>query len=271
MSRHLKLLWAALALLAATPVCALTPEEARIKHWFDLFAAGQRELMIDASCSQKAGPAALLEILTGGRGTWINTLAARFDVSRLKFMLLSRNGDIAYVRVTGQLGEPKSVLRPGLDWVSYTDKTRRRGYSDIVVAVYQRGDWRHCDQLTLDQAREYVAATPEAGKGIQDMGEYDLALEVFPAGRAQAIIGAWVTNGKARPEHMMSGLPSISAEQQDERLALEIRITRGGIAVFRGLRSCAARRPASRPEGPACLPARHSARRCVARALLAGC
>ena len=77
-------------------------------------------------------------------------------------------------------------------WIQFGDTNRRRGASDIAVAVYEEGSWRHCDYLTLQQAREYIAANPQIALPQRDLQtEYDFAKITFSSEHTRRIVGSW--------------------------------------------------------------------------------
>jgi hypothetical protein len=135
----------------------LSPEEQGVKRWFDAVMLGNRAALYDAACRDAAAMMGIADLFTDGSASGLGGLAVllQFDYSKLNYQLLKREDNRAYVLVTGLVGEPKSLLDLRRDWVPFEDVGRRRGVSNIAVVVYERGAWRHCDYLSLQQARNF--------------------------------------------------------------------------------------------------------------------
>jgi hypothetical protein len=143
---------------ALLPAHALTPEEEGIKNWFDVVTTGDKEAIYDAACEAAADAMRLADLFTDGMGTSMAGLAGmlNFDFSQLQFKLLYRSGNTAFVRVSGSVGQPQNLLGQGRDWIPF--KGGDAAYENIAIAKYESGAWRHCDYLSPQVAREFLAS-----------------------------------------------------------------------------------------------------------------
>jgi hypothetical protein len=251
MLKFLGLMCFLVVIFSAPPAKALSPEEAGIKRWFDVVKSGNSALLYEAACYEAAVRMGLVDGVTDGSVTRFSALAAllQFDYSRLNYQLLIKEGNVAYVRVTGVVGEPKSLINPAKDWVPFERVNRRRGVSDIAVAVYERGAWRHCDYLTFEKARLLIARLPNAESAVPDIqGEYNLARSIFTPSEAKKLIGNWegsyvckqgITGITLRITHLPDGhigglfeFYPIEANPNIPKGASEIRVLVGPVHTF---------------------------------------
>lgn len=157
--RILHILIVALLLCSSQRAHALSPEEDGIKHWFDVVTTGNPPAIYSAACEAWAQNMALVDLFTNGMGSAMGGLGGmlNFDFSRLDYKLLWRDGIVAFVRVSGDVGQPNNLLGQGRSWVPF--KGGDGAYANIAIARYERGSWRHCDYLNPRQAREFLSSS----------------------------------------------------------------------------------------------------------------
>jgi hypothetical protein len=157
MKKIVALLFLLLPMQYPSPALAYSPEEAAVKKWFDAITANDKAAMERIMCRKAREATDLLRLFgTGEFQDLIVSFAKFYDYSRLDFEFLAKtdDGKLAYVKVNGSIGEPKSFLDPRMEYVPFAAVNRRRGASDIAIVVFEDGEWRNCDYLTVKQAQK---------------------------------------------------------------------------------------------------------------------
>jgi hypothetical protein len=132
--------------LFGTGVCAqsLTPEEIAIRRWFEAVRSGDRTEMMASMCRSARIDWEFSESGPGGdiRRALLG-VAQLQDYRDLSFRLVRRSSDgrTARVEVKGSMRLADGSMK------SIEELNAVRGRTNIALAAFEDGTWRHCDYI----------------------------------------------------------------------------------------------------------------------------